>query len=266
MHRVLALVRASWLTAASYRFNMLVSLVSLLMMVIPVYFVAGALQPVMADSIAGQGGEYFAFLLVGIITLMFLTTAVTSLPTALGSSIASGTFEALLGTRARLGEIVVGTVGYAFIWTAVRALLLLVVGLALGAPLIGQRSPAALMILGLIILAYFPIGLLAAAGVLAFKTSGSLPAAVLTVSGLLGGVYYPTQVIPSWLQDLSAAVPLTYGLRALRAVVLEGGSLGASASDLGILAGFALVLFASSLYVFTRAVRHAKGAGTLAQY
>lgn len=266
MRRVAALVRASWLTAASYRLNLLVSLLSLLAMVIPVYFVSGALQPVMAKSIEGQGGEYFAFLLVGIITLMFLTTAVTSLPTALGSNIASGTFEALLGTRARLGEIVAGLVGYAFIWTAVRALLLLCVGWLLGAPLLGERSPAGVLILGLIILTYLPFGLFAAAGVLAFKTSGSLPAAVLTASGLLGGVYYPTHVIPSWLQDLSTLVPLTYGLRALRAVVLEGEPLAASASDLVAMVGFALVLFASSLYVFTLAVRHARRSGTLAQY
>jgi len=266
MGKVLALVRANWLTAASYRFNLFVSLVSLLTMVIPVYFVAGALQPVMAKSIAGQGGEYFGFLLVGITTLMFLTTAVTSLPAALGSSVASGTFEALLGTRARLSEIVAGMVGYAFIWTTVRAFLLFAVGWMLGAPLVGEQSPAALLILGMIVLAYFPFGLFAAAGVLAFKTSGSLPAAVLTVSGLLGGVYYPTQVIPSWLQDLSAVIPLTYGLRALRAVVLEGGALSASAPDLAVLAGFIVLLFASSLYVFTRAVRHAKHAGTLAQY
>ena len=89
---------------------------------------------------------------------------------------------------------------------------------------------------------------------------------MLTVSGLLGGVYYPTHVIPSWLQSVSEVVPLTYGLRALRAVVLEGGPVGASASDLAILAGFALLLLASSLYVFTLAVRHAKASGTLAQY
>jgi len=61
-------------------------------------------------------------------------------------------------------------------------------------------------------------------------------------------------------------VPLTYGLRALRQVVLEGGPLSASASDVVVLAGFVLVLFGSSLYVFTSAIRHAKRSGTLAQY
>jgi len=266
MGRVAALVRASWLTAASYRLNMLLSLVSLLVMIVPVYFVAGALQPVMAQSIEGQGGQYFGFLLIGLITFSFLTTAVTSLPAALGSGIASGTFETLLGTRARLAEIIVGMVGYAFLWTALRGLLLVGVGWLLGAPLMWNRVPAALLILGLIVLAYFPFGLFASAAVLAFKTNGSLPSAVLAISGLLGGVYYPTHVIPSWIQDVTAVVPLTYGLRALRKVVLEGGPLGASASDVAVLTGFVLVLFGSSLYVFTSAVRHAKRSGTLAQY
>ena len=89
---------------------------------------------------------------------------------------------------------------------------------------------------------------------------------MLTISGLLGGVYYPTHVIPSWLQDLSALLPLTYGLRALRAVVLEGGPISASASDLAVLSGFAVLLCATSGYAFTLAVRHAKNSGTLAQY
>ncbi len=266
MGRVAALIRASWQTAASYRVNMLLSLVSLLVMIVPVYFVAGALQPVMAQSIEEQGGQYFGFLLIGLITFSFLTTAVTSLPTALGSSISSGTFETLLGTRARLAEIVTGMVGYAFLWTAFRALLLVGVGWLLGAPLIWDRSPAALLILGLIVLAYFPFGLFAAAAILAFKTNASVPSAVLAISGLLGGVYYPTHVIPSWIHDVSSVVPLTYGLRALRQAVLEGGPLSASASDLKVLVGFVVVLFASSLYVFTGAVRHAKRSGTLAQY
>ena len=39
---------------------------------------------------------------------------------------------------------------------------------------------------------------------------------MLAASTLLGGVYYPTTVIPSWLASASEFVPLGYGLRALR--------------------------------------------------
>lgn len=266
MGKALALARASWLTASSYRLNMILSIVSLLVMVVSLYFVATALQPVMADAIDSEGGQYFGFLIVGMIALSCLTTAVTALPSALGSSITSGTLEALLSTRARIPELLAGMVGYAFVWTGIRGVLLLTGGWALGAPVAWERWPLALVILALIVLAYLPFGLLAAAMVLAFRTAGPLPQAVLVLSGLLGGVYYPTHVIPSWIQHLSAVVPLTYGLRALRQATLEHAPVGALLADLTVLLGFVLVLFISSGYVFFAALRYARRSGTLSQY
>ena len=52
MREALALIRASWNTALSYRLSMLLSLVSLLVTVVPLYFVANALQPVSDDDVA----------------------------------------------------------------------------------------------------------------------------------------------------------------------------------------------------------------------
>jgi ABC-2 type transport system permease protein len=88
----------------------------------------------------------------------------------------------------------------------------------------------------------------------------------MVLSGLLGGVYYPTKVIPSWIQDVSEAVPLTYGLRALRQTLLEGMPLPAVARDVTILVGFVVVLSALGVWAFARALRYAKQAGNLSQY
>ena len=266
MREALALVRASWLTATSYRLAMLLSLASLLVMVVPVFFIADALQPVMADAIRTQGEHYFAFLLVGMVAFAFLGTAVSALPGAIAGGIGTGTLEALLSTRAPLHSLLAGLVGYSFIWTAIRSTLLLTAGVLLGAQLAATRVPAAAAILFLIVLSYLPFGIIAAAMVLAFRTTGPLPQAVLVVSGLLGGVYYPTHVIPSWIQEVSRAVPLTYGLRALRRTLLEGVPMSGVASDLGILLLFVALLATASVLLFGWALRHARRAGTLAQY
>jgi ABC-2 type transport system permease protein len=125
--------------------------------------------------------------------------------------------------------------------------------------------PAALL-LALIVLSYLPFGILAASLVLAFRTTGPFPTAILTVSALFGGVYYPTQVIPSWLEQVSIVVPLKYGLRALRRCLLDGASLTASAFDISILSVGTIIMMAISLVVFTWALRYAKRTGTLAQY
>jgi ABC-2 type transport system permease protein len=142
----------------------------------------------------------------------------------------------------------------------------LAAAVALGAHVAWDRGLLAVLVLFLIMLAYIPFAILIASLVIAFRTTGSLSRIVVTLSSLLGGVYYPTTVIPSWLHDVSGLVPLTYGLRALRRSVLDRAPLDAIASDLGILSAFAVVLLGSSLVVFAGALRYARRAGTLAQY
>jgi ABC-2 type transport system permease protein len=73
-------------------------------------------------------------------------------------------------------------------------------------------------------------------------------------------------VIPGAIQMISAIVPLTYGLRAIRVVLLEGKPLTAVSGDLFMLLGFAVGLFVVSTIAFQAALRYARRAGTLAQY
>jgi ABC-type multidrug transport system permease subunit len=264
--KVGALVRANWQAAASYRLSMILSLASLAVALVPLFFIARALDPLMAESIATEGGDYFGFLLVGMIVFSFLTTAVNTLPSALRGGIGNGTFEAMLATPTAVPTLLVGMMGYGTLWTAARAALLLLGGMALGIGIAGVRLLPALGILALIILAYAAFGLIAAASILAFRTPGPVPSLVLLVSALLGGVYYPTRVIPTWIQSLADFVPLTYGLRALRRTLLEGMPLHAVAGDVAMLAGFAVVLLAAGSYAFAVALRYSRRTGTLAHY
>lgn len=266
MRKVLALVRASWLHVLSYRLQMVFTIIGLLVGIVPVYFISNALQPMMAPSINEQGGQYFAFLIVGMLTYTFIATAVGALHTSLSSDISTGALEAVLSTPTPLPVLMMGMIGQAFSHTAFRALLLLLAAWALGAQLVWGAAFLSLGILALLVLAYTALGVFAASLVLAFKTTGPVPSAILGASALLGGVYYPTSVIPSWLQHLSALIPLTYGLRALRQSFLHGAPMSSLASDIGILAGFTVVLLASSFVVFSAALKYAKKQGTLAHY
>jgi len=48
--RALAIVRANWLTALSYRLETMFSFLGLFIAVVPLYFISHALQPMMANS------------------------------------------------------------------------------------------------------------------------------------------------------------------------------------------------------------------------
>lgn len=266
MRRALALVRARWLIAMSYRLDTFFSFVGLIVAVVPLYFISHALQPMMTSAIRVEAPEYFGFMMIGIITYTYVTTSVNELHGVLSSEIGTGSFEALVATPTSLPALLAGMVGQAFTMNTIRALFLLVFAWALGAHIVWTQGLAALGVLALIIMAYLPLGVFAAALVMAFRTTGPFPSAVTAVSVLMGGVYYPTTVIPSWLERVSVFVPLTYGLRPLRRALLDGAPLAASARDLAILAGFAIVLSLASFAAFSAALRYAKRAGTLAQY
>jgi ABC-2 type transport system permease protein len=261
-----ALIRSTWLTAASYRMAMLVSLFGLVIVLLPIYFVANALQHTMQQTIAAESRQYFGFVVLGAVTFSIITSCCTSLPGALDGALVRGTFEVILGTPARLSAICVGFMGYGVLWALVRGVILFGVAVLFGLSVVWKAVPLGITILSLTMLSYVGIGLLFASLILTFRTTGPLSTAVLTASMLLGGVYYPTHVIPSWIRDLGAIVPLTYGLRAIRQVVLRGDPLTAVARDLEILVVFAVVMMVLGTTAFSLALRRARRAGTLSSY
>ena len=266
VNKVLALVRANWLTALSYRLETFFSFLGLFVAVVPLYFVSHALQPMMATAIKAEAPEYFGFLIVGWVAFSFTNTAVGGLHGALSGEIATGSFEALLGTPTPLVSLLAGMLGQAMSMNVIRATVILAFACLFGLHIVWSAVPAGLLILLLIIVSYLPFGIFAAALVLGFRATGPFPSVILVGSALLGGVYYPTQVIPSWLERLSVLVPLKYGLKSLRRSLLDGAPLTASVQDLAVLIGLTVVGFAVGLSAFAWALRYSKRAGTLAQY
>jgi ABC-2 type transport system permease protein len=266
MSKILALILAQWRVMVSYRTQTLLSFAGLLFTVVPLYFVAGALQPVMANAIRGEGGDAFGFLLVGTSVIFVATVALSAVPSALASGIATGTFEALLSTPTSMGTLVAGLSAFPLLMAALRAGVLLIAGATLGVTLVLGKLPLACLIFIMLIVAHYAIGLISGAMVLAFRTAGPLSRIVLVASSLLGGVYYPTHVIPSWLQAVSSVLPLSYGLRALRRVLLQGASFGSVAPDLIPLVGETALLLVLGLGLMSLAFQYARRQGTLAQY
>lgn len=266
MNKVVALSVAQWRVVKSYRLQTVLSFAGLVFTVVPLFFIAQAVQPVMANSIRAEGGDAFGFLLMGTIAILLVTVALSVIPNAVAGGIGTGTLEALLATPTSMPTLFAGMVAFPLLMASLRAAVLLVSGVLLGMHISPAGLPAALVAVGLLLLAHLAIGLGGAAMVLAFRTAGPLSRLVLVASTLLGGVYYPTHVIPSWLQSVSEILPLSYGLRAVRMLLLQGAPLAAVARDLGILAGETALLLALGIAALSIALRHARHQGTLAQY
>lgn len=266
MRKVWALIRASWLAASSYRLGVIFSFGSLIISVVPLFFITSALQPTMAGAIQGQGDQYFAFLVVGLIALNLVSSTIYALPSGLQTATSTGTLEALLATPTSVSALLFGLSGYEVLFSAFRGLVMLVAAGLLGAHVAWLQIGASIPIIALVVIAHLPFAIVTAAMVLAFRSRGPLPQVVLILSGFLGGVYYPTTVIPGWIKSIADFVPLSYGLRALRAVLLQGDSPTTVWRDLAILSVFAAVSLAVSAVAFRAALRYARRVGNLAQY
>ncbi len=266
MRSIVALIRVQWLTHTSYRMNVLFSFLGLVATFVPIYLISGALQPVVAASIADEGGAYFGFLIAGMAVMQVVDVSVRGLPNSLSSAIGSGTLEALFATPTPLPYLLTGMVGYMLIWSVIKSVLLVVAFALVGGGVAVQGIPLALLILALLVLAHAPIGMVAASMILVFRTAGPLVPGALATVALLGGVYYSTSVIPEVVRPLSALVPLTYGLRAFRRALLSGEPLSAVMGDIAILVVFTVVLLAGALALFRWSLGYAQRAGSLAQY
>ena len=91
---------------------------------------------------------------------------------------------------------------------------------------------------------------------------------------LVSGVYYPVEVLPKWLQPLSALSPATYTLAACRKLIgigstastkeqLVGAPLSAVTRELLVLAVMGVILMPLGLWVFGRVESWAKQHGKL---
>lgn len=131
------------------------------------------------------------------------------------------------------------------------------------------------IVLAVSTLAFVGLGLIAAIFPVMSAERGAEATHIFQGSLLLvSGVYYPIEVLPKWLQPLSAISPATYTLSACRklfgvgnpastAEYLAGAPLSAVGSELLILALMGAVLMPFGLWVFLRVEAWAKKAGKL---
>jgi ABC-2 type transport system permease protein len=80
---------------------------------------------------------------------------------------------------------------------------------------------------------------------------------------LVSGVYYPVDVLPSWMQAIATVSPVTYALEGLRQALLEGAGVAMLWESIWPLLIMGAVFVPLGLYVFHLGERYAKKTGHL---
>lgn len=254
-------------TDLSYRLSFVLDLAFVMLMVASFYFFSRMFEGVAVPSLGAYGGAYFPFVLVGLAFSSYLNVAVRSFSENIRSAQVLGTLEALLVTPTSPGQIVILSSVYDFLATSLRVILTVGVGMFL----FDIRFPEAhwglaFLVFALSVVSFSFLGIFSASVVLAFKRADPSSWLVQGLSYLLGGVYYPTSVLPEWAQWISSLLPITHALEAMRKVLLLGAGFGEIRASLLALVIFSAIAGPLSLWAFLAALKRVRQEGSLSHF
>ena len=261
-----AFVLRDWRVTTSYRLPFVFDVVGTFFELGLFFFMSRYLDRVGLSESNVIGGDFFSFVVFGIVLMGFVATSVSSFAQRLRIEQTTGTLEALFASPAPPGLIILGSAAYDLLEAAAFAVLTVVIAavlfdLDLDVSAVSVAAGAAGAVVTIVLFA--AVGIAIAGAVVVFKQVGALIGFATSALALLGGVYYDVDVLPGPLQALSALSPFTWSLQLLRSAFLHAEPRWGL---LGLLAGSALVAFPVALRIFGAALRRAERAGSLAQY
>lgn len=264
---IAACLRRDWLTERSYRLAFALGALATFANLAVFYFIGRLFGGHLAPELAVFGTDYFGYAFAGLAFFGYIGTGAGSYANRLRQEQVQGTLEAALSTP--IGELPLLAALSA--WNFLSASFELAVYAAAGLLVFGLKFPAAnwpaaALVFGLSALCFAALGTISSCFVILFKRGNPVAWVLNNFEGLLGGVYAPVAVFPSWLQALSACLPVTYAVRAWQLALHKGAGLSELKGDLLALAAFTAVLVPLSVKLFTLSVERARRAGTLGEY
>ncbi|MGF3523085.1 MAG: ABC transporter permease [Candidatus Bathyarchaeia archaeon] len=138
----------------------------------------------------------------------------------------------------------------------IQGLIVLSLGLALGVSLSPTSIILCLPVMLLITFGLVSIGLTIASFMDNLESFGAIQSFINLPLFFLSGALFQLQSLPTWLQDLSKLNPLTYGVDALRHIILGGAwqplQLQPLLVDLAVVGIFDLIMIAIGTWAFRR--------------
>lgn len=138
----------------------------------------------------------------------------------------------------------------------IQGVIVLFLGLTLGIGVDPVMFLVALPVMLLITFGLVSIGLTIASFMGSLESFGAIQSFINLPLFFLSGALFQIQSLPDWMQAASKLNPLTYGVDALRTIILGGAwqpyQLQPLLIDLGVIAGFDVIMIAIGTWAFGR--------------
>lgn len=252
---------------SGYKAAFLMRAIESLMLVVLFYFLSQLISTRNSPALSAHGYRYFSFAIIGLAFARYFDLTLRMFSESIRLAQVTGCLEAMMSSQTGCLTIVLMSSLYSLISGAVQLLLILVAGvLAFGLNLSQMNLLATALVVILSLTIFVAFGVLSAATVVLLKKGDPITWILGGFGTIVGGAYFPIDVMPAWMQKIALVIPITYCLDALRMAMLKGYSVVMIAKPLATLFGIAAVLLPASLALFAAAVRKGRKEGTLMQY
>lgn len=198
--------------------------------------------------------NYFNFLAPGLMIMIVMMTVMTGIPEAISKEKEMGTFDGMLSAPISQISVIIGKTAALCTRGFVQCVIILAMAMLLFGVTIQGNLLLAFFMLLLGIFSF--IGL----GILAISMSGDQASGTMIVNLLmfpmifLGGIFYPLQQMPWFMQDISKFIPLTYAADAMRKIILLNAGIGDVLFQMLILVAFGVVTMAIAVPLFRKSM------------
>lgn len=242
-------------------------IISPLLWAVPLVFqgkaLVGGLQSSAFGALAGTS-EYIPYVLIGAIFSTYMFTAVWSMGNSLRNEMFYGTLEHILCSPVRPLYILIGKGLYNSMFSTMFVIVQLVICVVFfGLELTIAKIVPMVFFLVLLMIGLYGVGFIAAALTLLIKEAQGVLHMFEYILFLFTPIRYPVEVHPI-THAVSALIPLTYALIALRGILL-GVKFDFIKTSV-ILLGIDIVIIPLGLCIFGWVERRTKVRGTLAHY
>jgi len=260
-------VRRDLQEALSYPLVFVSDSLSMIGQIVVFYFIGRMVSPSTLEQFGGSQVSYIEFVSIGIALTSVLSVGLLTVTAAVRTEQLYGTLEALVASPTAPTTLQFGLAAYDMLYVPLRMTVFLVlVSVLFGAHYTWTGlGPAAL-----VLLAFGPLvwglGIISAAGVLTFRKGGLVVGFAGVAFAVLSVTYVPIGVLPSWLQPLASANPVTIALNGIRSALLGTAGYRDVLPQFLMLLPIAIAFVLASIWAFRAALRRERRLGTLGLY
>jgi len=264
-----ALIRKDWKQYWRYPLNAVSSIFQPLIWIAPIYFMGQAFSvngKAIGFSQYSGTTDFMSFILIGTVLESFINAVFWGMGYALKNDMDSGVMESnWLAPIPRL-LILIGHSVTNILVTAITSLgMLLFAGLIFGFNISGDVFQAFLPIIPMM-LGLYGFGFAFAAVVMLMREANTLVDVSSFLVQIFSGSNFPVNALPRFLLPVALALPLTYGLDAIRATVIGTNTILPLQTELVLLVVFMFVMLWIGTATFRSLERRVRMLGTLGQH